>query len=76
MAISYRKLRELLHDKKIKRYKLQKDLNLSSATTAKIDKDEYMSMEILEKIVLYLECNGFDDIVEIKKDTLLSILKF
>jgi putative transcriptional regulator len=72
MGISYLKLRELLIEKKIKKQTLHNEAGLSNLTLAKINKDEYMDMESLEKIVRYIrkvtnENVDIGDIVEIKK---------
>mgnify|MGYP001339346297 CR=1 FL=1 len=50
MAVSYIKLWKLLLDKKLKRVDLKKEANISSSTLAKLGKDEYVSMEIMERI--------------------------
>lgn len=65
MAISYRKLREILVDRQIQKRILHIEANLSNDVIAKIDKDEYMSLESLERIARYL---GVDigDLVELK----------
>jgi len=65
MAISYRRLREILVERKIQKKVLHKEGKISNDVIAKIDKDEYMSLESLEKIARFL---GVDigDIVELK----------
>jgi len=50
MAVNYIKLWKLLLDKKLKRVDLKKEANISSSTLAKLGKDEYVSMEIMERI--------------------------
>lgn len=66
MGISYRKLRELLIERKMKRLDLHKQAGIGNVTLSKINKDEYMDMESLERIARYLEVD-IGDIVEIKK---------
>lgn len=67
MAFSYSKLWKLLIDKKM----LKKDLltltNINSSTMAKLGKDLPVSMEVLERICLALECN-VGDIVDVIKE--------
>lgn len=67
MAFSYSKLWKLLIDKKM----LKKDLltltNINSSTMAKLGKDLPVSMEVLERICLALECN-IGDIVDVIKE--------
>jgi len=53
-------------DRDIKKSTLREDTKISSSTMAKMSRNEYVSMEILVKICLYLGCT-FDDIVEIEK---------
>ena len=57
MAVSYIKLWKLLLDKKLKRVDLKKKANISSSTLAKLGKDEYVSMEIMERICESLDAD-------------------
>lgn len=50
MAVSYTKLWKLLLDKKMKRTDLKGMAGISSSTLAKLGKDEYVSLESLDKI--------------------------
>ena len=61
MAVTYTKLWKLLLDKKMKRTDLKNIAGISSSTLAKLGKDEYVSMESLDKICRALNC----DIAEI-----------
>lgn len=54
MAISYKKLREILFDRSIKMNVLEKDTGISHTTLTKINKDEYISLETLEIIARHL----------------------
>lgn len=63
MGASYKPLFKLLIDKEIKPNQLVKDGILSRSTMLKINKGDYVSMEILEKICKYLNCT-LNDIVE------------
>lgn len=65
MGVSYRKMRELLFDKKIQMQTMAKETHLSPTTLAKINKDEYLSMETLEVICKYLNAN-LGDIAEFR----------
>lgn len=61
MSVTYTKLWKLLLDKKMKRTDLKNIAGISSSTLAKLGKDEYVSMESLDKICRALNC----DIAEI-----------
>lgn len=50
MAVTYTKLWKLLLDKKMKRTDLKNIAGISSSTLAKLGKDEYVSLESIEKI--------------------------
>jgi DNA-binding Xre family transcriptional regulator len=63
-GISYNKLWKLLIDKKIKKMKLLKMANISSSTMAKMARDEFVSLEVLIRIIKVLGCS-FDDIMEV-----------
>mgnify|MGYP000033210295 CR=1 FL=1 len=60
MSVSYSNLWKLLIDKKLKRVDLKTIAGISSTTLAKLGKDEYVSMESIEKICDGLECNICD----------------
>lgn len=64
--ISYKPLRVLLAQKDMNKLQLRDLAKISNGTLAKISKDEYLSLEILEKICLALDCR-IEDIVEVKK---------
>ena len=66
MSVSYVKLWKLLLDKKLKRTDLKTIANINSSTLAKLGKDEYVSMESVNKICTALDCK-IEDIVEITK---------
>lgn len=63
MLYNYNKLWKLLIDRKITKTELRLQSGISTNMLAKMGKDEPVSMEILAKIVTYLQC-GMDDIVE------------
>lgn len=60
MAVSYTKLWKLLLDKKMKRTDLKGMAGISSSTLAKLGKDEYVSLESLDKICQALDCKKSD----------------
>ncbi len=64
MAVSYTKLWKLLLDKKMKRTDLKEIAGISSSTLAKLGKDEYVSLESIDKICQALDCN-IDKVVDI-----------
>lgn len=64
MAVSYTKLWKLLLDKKKKRTDLKDLAGISSSTLAKLGKDEYVSLESLDKICQALDCN-IDKVMDI-----------
>ena len=67
MAISYKGLWKMLIDKNMYKKDLSAELNISSATMAKMGKGENVSLEVLQKICEYLECN-IGDIMSFEKD--------
>jgi len=64
MAVIYNKLWKLLIDRKIRKTELQKAAGVSANVMARLGRDEYVSMESIEKICLALGC-GMDDILDI-----------
>lgn len=63
MSVSYVKLWKLLLDRKLKRTNLISMAGISSNILAKLGRNDYVSMESLEKICKALDCN-IGDIVE------------
>ncbi len=63
MAVTYKKLWKLLIDKDMKKSELQRQAEISGNVLARLGKDEYVSMESLEKICKILKCN-IGDIVD------------
>ena len=62
--ISYNNLFKLLIDKGVKKTELAKNAGISQTTLAKLSKNQYVSMDVLVKICISLDCT-FDEIVEI-----------
>lgn len=64
--ISYDPLWKTLIDKKINKTTLSAVTGISSATITKMGKNEYVSLGVVERICLALDCN-VEDVVEVKK---------
>ena len=60
---SYKPLLRLLVDKDMTKTQLREQLGISMATLAKISKNEYISMKVLDNICSLLNCK-IEDIVE------------
>ena len=63
MAVSYNKLFKLLIDKKMKKKELCVLAGVSASIIGKLGRNEPVSIEMIEKICLALECTA-DDILE------------
>lgn len=70
MAVRYVRLWKLLLDKGMKKTDLKTEAGISSNVLAKLGKNEYVSMETMEKLCTSLDCN-IEDIMEFnpKKET-------
>lgn len=68
MAVSYNGLWKLLIDKNMKKMDLveNENIGISSSTLAKMSRGENVSMSVLEKICMELNCD-FGDIISIDK---------
>ncbi|GAA0082987.1 helix-turn-helix domain-containing protein [Clostridium sp. CTA-6] len=55
--ISYKPLFRLLLERDMSKTQLREAVGFSTATLAKMSKNEYVSMETLENICVYLNCN-------------------
>lgn len=66
MEFNYNKLWKLLIDKNMMKKDLMAKTNITSSTIAKMGKGKAVSMEVLGKICVALECD-IGDIVEIVK---------
>lgn len=64
MAVSYNKLWKKLIDKKMKKIELQRLSGISGNVLSRLNKDEYVSMESMEKICTLLKCD-IGDVMEI-----------
>lgn len=76
MAVSYNGLWKLLIDKNMKKMDLveNENIGISSSTLAKMSRGETVSMSVLEKICIELDCD-FGDIVSIDKNKSLERCK-
>ena len=63
MAVTYKKLWKLLKEKNMKKIEMQRKAGISGNILARMGKDEYISMESVEKICYVLNCQT-DDILE------------
>ena len=63
MAVSYNKLWKMLIDKGMKRTELRDAVEMSTITLAKLGKNDYISLEILDRICTYLQCD-IGDVME------------
>lgn len=54
--ISYKPFQKLLIDRDIKKQELMKRTGISSATMAKLNTNEYVSLEVIDKICAALNC--------------------
>ena len=67
MSISYDPLWYLLIEKKMKKGDLRTLTGMSQSTLAKLGKNEPVTLDILEKITMALDCR-VEDILEFVKD--------
>lgn len=67
MAISYKKLFHMLIDRNMTTAELQKEAGYSANISTRMRRDEYVSLESMEKICRVLGCK-VDDIVEFIPD--------
>lgn len=74
MKISYSNLFDILKQKNISKTELRKSLQISTATLAKLSKNEPVAMKIIEDICNYLHCQPGDIMTmeqEVDRSTLL-----
>lgn len=62
--ISYKPLFRLLLDKDMTKTQLRQAIGFSTATLAKLSKNECVSLEVIVKICKYLNCR-IEDVIEI-----------
>lgn len=66
MSISYKPLWHMLIERDMKKLEFRDFVQISSSTLAKLGKNEPVSMDVIEKICLKLDCR-IEDVVEITK---------
>lgn len=66
--ISYKPLFRLLLEKNMSKTQLREAIGFSTATLAKLSKGEYVSLEILDKLCTYMQCN-IADVIEYVKES-------
>lgn len=67
MAVRYDKLWEVLKEKNMKKIEMQRQAGISGNILARMGRNEYISMESVEKICHVLNCK-VDDILEFVED--------
>ena len=67
MAVTYNKLFHLLIDRGIATAELTEQAGFSANMLTRLRRDQYVSLESIEKICSALDC-GVDDILEFTKD--------
>lgn len=67
MSISYKPLWRLMLEKDMKKLELRDLVGMSNNTLARLGKNEGVSMDVLERICVALDCR-IEDIVEFVKD--------
>ena len=65
MPVNYKKLWILLIEKGITKSQLRQMTNMSTATLTKLNKNEYVALEVLTRICRVLSCD-IGDIVEVE----------
>lgn len=68
MAVSYNGLWKLLIDKGINKTEFRDKIGISNGTLAKMSKNEYVALTVLEKICNILDCK-IENIIEFIPDT-------
>lgn len=58
--ISYKKFQKLLIDKNLKKTEVLKMANISNATMARLNTNEYVSLEVIDKLCMALDCQPGD----------------
>ena len=64
MGVTYKPLWKLLIDKDIKKTEMSKAIGISTSTLSKLNKEEYVSLDVLVRICKYLKCQ-LNDICQV-----------
>lgn len=67
MSVSYNKLFKLLIDRKMKKKDLREKAGIGNSTMTKLANDENVTVEVMAKICIALNCK-MDDIIDIIPD--------
>ena len=68
MAFNYSKLWKLLEKNKINKEELRQSIGMSSATLAKLGKNEIVSMNVIARICENLNCDVGDIVSYVEED--------
>jgi DNA-binding Xre family transcriptional regulator len=60
MAVNYNRLWKLLIDKGMNKTQLRESAKIGTATLSRLNKNEHVSMEVVEKICAVLGCQASD----------------
>ena len=63
-TVSYANLWKLLIDRKIKKTELKAKANISPGTYAKLNRDQFVSMDVIARICYVLDCR-VEDVLDI-----------
>ena len=66
VKVNYKPLWKLLIDKEVSTAELRKQTQIASSTMSKMANNEHVSLDVLARIAIALEC-GLDDVVEIER---------
>lgn len=66
VKVNYKPLWKLLIDKEVSKAELRKQTQIASSTMSKMANNEHVSLDVLVRIAIVLEC-GLDDVVEIER---------
>lgn len=75
MRMSYKKMFDILEKKKITKTELRENIKISTATLAKLSKNEPVAMKVIEDICDFLNCQP-GDIMEMEKEVDKSTLLY
>ena len=64
--ISYKPLFKLLLERDMTKTQLRESMGFSTSTLAKMSKNEYVSLEIIDNICMFLNCK-IEEVIEVKK---------
>lgn len=67
MSISYKPLWHLLIEREIKKMEFKEMIGISNGTLARLGKNEPVSLDVLEKICITLDCE-IQDVIAVTKE--------